>query len=878
MALLFEKPSNRTRNSSEMAAVALGGHPLYIQGHEVGIEVRESAADVARTLACYHAVLGARVVDHTTLVGMAAALDAGGVRVPVVNLLSDVAHPCQAVADLLTLGDVFGAGSLSGRTVAYVGDANNVWRSFALAASMVGDGHPDRLAPPGTDRRAERELVRSFGGALHVTADPAEAVDGVDAIYTDVWTSMGQEDERSARLAAFAGYTVDEDLLAGGRPRRGAPLPSRSPGGGDQRRSRGRPPERGVAPGPQPDGRHARRAGVGAGARLAAGGAASGDQAPATAPDHQVVGVQGGGQPGPSGRAPGCRGYRRHPDHRVPRPRGAGRAQGAAPGGETAYALPELPSHQVAPEDHLRRVLGEWVVEADYSANLIVLRTPPGSAHVVGSALDRSGFPGVIGTVAGDDTVLVVASETLGGAVVADRLAAVAGLEPVTAGSTPTGASRAATTTRTTVPDDSPGRTPRPKTPQPKGDDDEASGTCLQRWTGHLGGRPVADGEQGVEVIAVAVDVGQASESGGEDWEAISSRALAAGAVEAEVIDARAEMAEEFCVPALMANAKYEGKYPLVSALSRPVIVKHLVAEARKHGAGAVAHGCTGKGNDQVRFEVGTRALAPDLEVIAPARMWGLSRDDCVEYAAKWDIPLSVTKEKPYSIDENLWGKAIECGVIEDPWNRPPADVYTMTRPTATEPRDLVVGFEAGVPVSVDGASLDPEPLIAEVNRIVGSYGFGRLDMVENRRVGIKSRELYECPGALALLMAHADLEDLTLERDLHHEKARLEPRWSELVYDGLWFSPLKRALDAFIVESQRHVTGEVRLALDAGRCWVNGRRSPVEPLRPRTGHLRRHGHLPPHRRRGVRPAVGARRRHLVGCAGGSDGSDGSPR
>jgi argininosuccinate synthase len=332
----------------------------------------------------------------------------------------------------------------------------------------------------------------------------------------------------------------------------------------------------------------------------------------------------------------------------------------------------------------------------------------------------------------------------------------------------------------------------------------------------------------GVEVIAVAVDVGQAADSKNEDWDAIRKRALAAGAIEATVIDARAEMAEDFCMPALLANAKYEGKYPLVSALSRPVIVRHLVAEARRHGASAVAHGCTGKGNDQVRFEVGTRALAPDLEVIAPARVWGLTREDSIEYAAKWDIPLSVTKEKLYSIDENLWGRAIECGVIEDPWNQPPADVYTMTRPTAVEPTEVVIGFESGIPVSVDGRQLSPELLIAEVNRVVGSYGWGRLDMVESRRVGIKSRETYECPGALALLLAHADLEDLTLERDLLHEKARLEPRWSELVYDGLWFSPLKQALDAFFVESQRHVTGEVRLHLAPGQCFVVGRRSPI--------------------------------------------------
>jgi len=334
---------------------------------------------------------------------------------------------------------------------------------------------------------------------------------------------------------------------------------------------------------------------------------------------------------------------------------------------------------------------------------------------------------------------------------------------------------------------------------------------------------------EGAEVIAVAVDVGQAADKGGEDWDAIRHRALAAGAVEAVVVDARREMAEEFCVPAIKVNAKYEGKYPLVSALSRPVIVRHLVAEARRFGAHAVAHGCTGKGNDQVRFEVGTRALAPDLEVLAPARVWGLTREDCVEYAAKWEIPISVTKEKLYSIDENLWGKAIECGVIEDPWADPPADIYSLTKITATGPVEMVIGFEAGTPVSLDGRSLAADQLIAEVGRLAGSTGFGRLDMLENRRVGIKSREVYECPAALALLLAHADLEDLTLERDMHHEKARLEPRWSELVYDGLWFSPLKQAIDAFVLESQRHVTGEVRLRFEPpGVGAVAGRRSPV--------------------------------------------------
>jgi len=329
--------------------------------------------------------------------------------------------------------------------------------------------------------------------------------------------------------------------------------------------------------------------------------------------------------------------------------------------------------------------------------------------------------------------------------------------------------------------------------------------------------------ELGVEVVAVALDVGQ-----GGDFDVVRARALAAGAIESVVIDARAEMAEDFVVPAIAANARYEGKYPLVSSLSRPVIVRHLVAEARRHGADAVAHGCTGKGNDQVRFEVGTRTLAPDLEILAPARTWGMTRADSVEYAARHGIPIEATKEKLYSIDENLWGRAIECGALEDPWAAPPPDVFTLTRPTATEPRDLVIGFESGVPVTVDGRALGLPELIAEVAAVVGSYGWGRIDMVENRRVGIKSRETYECPAALALLLAHSDLEDLTLERDVAHEKARLEPRWAELVYDGMWYSPLKEAIDAFFASTQRHVTGEVRLALSPGSCMVTGRRSPV--------------------------------------------------
>ena len=327
----------------------------------------------------------------------------------------------------------------------------------------------------------------------------------------------------------------------------------------------------------------------------------------------------------------------------------------------------------------------------------------------------------------------------------------------------------------------------------------------------------------GVEVVALAVDVGQAA----EDYEVVKARALAAGAIDALVVDAREEYAAEYCMPALAANALYENRYPLVSALSRPVIVRHLVAAAKEFGADAVAHGCTGKGNDQVRFEVSTRALAPHLEVIAPVRVWGMTREDSILYAYDHQIPIVATKEKVYSIDDNVWGRAIECGEMEDPWNTPPPGVWLLTKPTATEPTDVVISFQAGVPVGLDGESLTPLGVIERLNALVGSYGYGRLDMVENRRVGIKSRETYEAPASLALILAHRDLEGICLERDVQREKARLEPRYAELIYDGLWFSPLKNALDAFMVETQRFVTGEVRLHLSPGSCEVTGRRSP---------------------------------------------------
>ena len=326
----------------------------------------------------------------------------------------------------------------------------------------------------------------------------------------------------------------------------------------------------------------------------------------------------------------------------------------------------------------------------------------------------------------------------------------------------------------------------------------------------------------GVEVITVACNLGQEG-----DWEGLQAKAFAAGAIEAIVVDCREEFADEFLAPSLKANALYEGKYPLVSALSRPVIVKHLVEAARLHGADSVAHGCTGKGNDQVRFEVATRALAPDLEILAPVRNWGMSREMSIDYAEKHDIPVLATKEKLYSIDDNLYGRAIECGEMEDPWARPPEGVWSMTTVKASESREIVIGFEKGLPVSIDGTNKSLASLIVELNEIVGAYGGGRLDMVENRRVGIKSRETYEAPGALALILAHQDLESLCLERDVMHEKQRLEGRYADLVYDGMWYSPLKNALDAFVDATQQFVTGEVRLRLEPGRCYVVGRRSP---------------------------------------------------
>ncbi|HET9944526.1 MAG TPA: argininosuccinate synthase [Actinomycetes bacterium] len=330
--------------------------------------------------------------------------------------------------------------------------------------------------------------------------------------------------------------------------------------------------------------------------------------------------------------------------------------------------------------------------------------------------------------------------------------------------------------------------------------------------------------ETGAEVVAVAADVGQ----GGEDLEAIRQRALACGAVESVVVDIREEYADEYCLPALKANALYLDRYPLVSALSRPVIVKHLVEAARYHGATSVAHGCTGKGNDQVRFEVGVGALAPDLRVLAPVRDSGMTRDKAIAFAEEKGLPIDVTKKSPYSIDQNLWGRAVETGFLEDIWNGPVEDVYDYTADPSVprEADEVVITFERGAPVAIDGRHVSVLDAVLELNRRAGAQGVGRLDLVEDRLVGIKSREVYEAPGAIALITAHQELENVTVERDLSRFKKQVDQRWGELVYDGLWFSPLRRALDTFVDEANAHVSGDVRLTLHGGRAVVTGRRS----------------------------------------------------
>ncbi|GAB3450973.1 argininosuccinate synthase [Streptomonospora sediminis] len=330
--------------------------------------------------------------------------------------------------------------------------------------------------------------------------------------------------------------------------------------------------------------------------------------------------------------------------------------------------------------------------------------------------------------------------------------------------------------------------------------------------------------ETGAEVVAVAIDCGQ----GGEDLDVVRQRALDCGAVEAVVADAKEEFAGDYCIPALQANALYMDRYPLVSALSRPLIVKHLAEAARYHNGTMVAHGCTGKGNDQVRFEAGLAALFPELKVVAPVRDSGMTRDKAIAFAEEKGLPIDVSKKSPYSIDQNLFGRAVETGFLEDIWTAPIEDVYSYTDDPA-EPREadeLVITFSAGVPTAIDGKELSPLQIIEEMNRRAGAQGVGRIDMVEDRLVGIKSREVYEAPGAIALIAAHQELEAVTVERDLARFKRGVDQRWGELVYDGLWFSPLKQALDGFITQANEHVSGEVRMVLHGGRAVATGRRS----------------------------------------------------
>ena len=331
--------------------------------------------------------------------------------------------------------------------------------------------------------------------------------------------------------------------------------------------------------------------------------------------------------------------------------------------------------------------------------------------------------------------------------------------------------------------------------------------------------------QQGATPYALYLDLGQ-----GEPATDVRAKALKIGAADAFVRDAKAEFCEEYVAPAIKANALYGGKYPLFTALGRPLIAKKLVEAAREVGATHIAHGSTGKGNDQVRFDVTTASIAPDLTVVAPVRDWNMSRPEEMEYAERHGIPVPTTKESPYSVDENLWGRSIEAGPLEDPDHEPTRDVFELTaapEEAPNEPRYVEIGFEAGLPVSLDGQEMALVELIATLNDVVGAHGVGRIDMIEDRLVGIKSREIYEAPAALAIIQAHRELESLTLTKDVLRFKATIEQRYAELTYDGLWFTPLKAALDAFVEETQKTVTGTVRLKLYKGSSTIAGRTAP---------------------------------------------------
>jgi argininosuccinate synthase len=327
------------------------------------------------------------------------------------------------------------------------------------------------------------------------------------------------------------------------------------------------------------------------------------------------------------------------------------------------------------------------------------------------------------------------------------------------------------------------------------------------------------------DVVAVNIDVGNE-----KDFTAVRQKALDIGAVKALVIDAKELLVKHFLFPALQANALYEGQYPLATALSRPLMAKLLVDTAVEEGATAIVHGCTGKGNDQVRFEVSIQALAPDLKILAPARGWRMTRDETIEYARKHNIPIPISASSPYSIDENVWGRAIECGILEDPWAEPPDDVYTWTvapDKAPDKPQYIEIGFVKGVPVSVDGEEMDGLKLIMHLNDIAGKHGVGRIDHIENRVVGIKSREIYEAPAAMVLIQAHQALEMMTLSKEQIRFKDKVSAEYADLIYNGLWFSQLNQDLSAYIRSSQRYVTGTVRLKLYKGHSMVVGRKSP---------------------------------------------------
>lgn len=327
-----------------------------------------------------------------------------------------------------------------------------------------------------------------------------------------------------------------------------------------------------------------------------------------------------------------------------------------------------------------------------------------------------------------------------------------------------------------------------------------------------------------MDVIALTVDLGSE-----RDMPSIQQKALNVGAVKALVVDAKELFVKHFVFPALQADALYEGQYPLATALGRPLIAKLLVEAAKGEGAQAVAHGSTGKGNDQVRFDVSVSALAPHLKIIAPAREWGMTREEEIAYAQKHDIPIPVTAGSPYSIDENLWGRSIECGVLEDPWAEPPEEAFAWTKSpkdAPDEPRYVEIGFERGIPVSFDGRELDSVSLIQGLNELAGEHGVGRIDHMENRLVGIKSREVYEAPAATVLLKAHKALEAMTLSRDQLRFKERVAAEYAEIIYNGLWFTALHQDLAAYVVSTQRHVTGTVRLKLLKGNATVVGRKS----------------------------------------------------